>query len=79
MRASITDTFVNCPRYIVKHERVEASRYVPDADGNAPIPAWKKIDGMGPLLPPDDAARVEREGETISLEEYGERIARGDG
>jgi len=79
VRASITDTFVNCPRYIVKHERVEASRYVPDADGNAPIPAWKKIDGMAPLLPPDDAARVEREGETISLEEYGERIARGDG
>lgn len=79
VRASITDTFVNCPRYIVKHERVEASRYVPDVDGNAPSPAWKKIDGMTAILPPADAAQVEAEGETISMEEYGERLARGDG
>lgn len=78
VRASITDTFINCPRYIVKHERVEASRYVPDVDGDAPSPAWKKIEGMTAILPPADAARVEAEGETITMEEYGERLARGD-
>ena len=79
VRASVTDTFVNCPRYIVTHKRVEASRYVPDANGEAPSPAWKKIDGMAALLPPAEAAHVESEGETISMEEYSERLARGDG
>jgi predicted pyridoxine 5'-phosphate oxidase superfamily flavin-nucleotide-binding protein len=79
VRASITDTFVNCPRYIVKHERVEASRYVPDMNGDAPSPAWKKIDGMAALLPSADAAKVMAEGETISVEEYADRVARGDG
>lgn len=79
VRAAIADTFVNCPRYIVRHERVEPSRYVPDANGDAPSPGWKKIEGMSSILPPAEAARVDAEGETISMEEYGERVARGDG
>lgn len=78
VRAAITDTFVNCPRYVVRHERVEASRYVPDSQGDAPTPSWKKIDGMAAVLPPGDAAMVEAEGETISIEEYGDRLRRGD-
>ena len=79
VRASLTDTFVNCPRYIVKHERVEGSRYVPDGNGDAPSPAWKKIDGMTAILAPAEAAQIAAEGETISMDEYGERLARGDG
>ena len=78
VRAAITETFVNCPRYIVRHERVEASPYVPDADGVAPDPAWKKIEGMSSVLPPAVAARVDAAGEAISIEEYAERLARGD-
>ena len=78
VRAAITDTFVNCPRYIAKHERVEASRYVPDGQGDAPTPGWKKIDGMASVLPPGDAALVEAEGETITRDEYAERLRRGE-
>jgi len=78
VRAELTDTFVNCPRYIVKHERIEASRYVPDAHGEAPTASWKKIDGMAAVLPPGDAALVEAEGDTLSMDEYADRLARGD-
>ena len=77
VRVAITEQFVNCPRYIVKHERVAASPYTPDAQGDAPTPAWKTIEGMSAVLPPADAERVEAEGEQISITEYEERRRRG--
>lgn len=77
VRVAITEQFVNCPRYIVKHERVDASPYTPDDQGEAPLPAWKKIEGMSAVLPPADAERVEAEGEQISIVEYDERRRSG--
>lgn len=78
VRAELIDTFVNCPRYIVRHQRLEASRYVPDSQGDAPTASWKKIEGMAAVLPPGDAALVQAEGETLSMEDYAERLSRGD-
>src|SRR3954471_15399657 len=42
VRATITETFVNCPRYIAPQAH-GTSKYVPDATGEAPLPGWKKI------------------------------------
>jgi predicted pyridoxine 5'-phosphate oxidase superfamily flavin-nucleotide-binding protein len=78
VRATVTESFINCPRYIVKHQRIDASRYVPDKEGDAPLPAWKKIDAIQPFLRPDDQARVNESGESVSLEEYAELIERGE-
>ena len=78
VRTTITESFVNCPRYIVRQTRIDASPYVPAADGSAPDPAWKKIEGMAVVLPPRDAARLDAAGETISMEEYADRLARGE-
>ncbi|MEO0492431.1 MAG: pyridoxamine 5'-phosphate oxidase family protein [Actinomycetota bacterium] len=78
VRVAITEQFVNCPRYIVKHQRVGASPYVPDEHGEAPTATWKKIEGMSAVLPPAAAERVEAEGEQISIVEYDERRRRGD-
>ena len=77
MRVAITEQFVNCPRYIVKHARVAPSPYVPDDNGNAPTATWKKIDGMSAVLPPVDAERVDTEGEQISIAEYEARRLSG--
>jgi predicted pyridoxine 5'-phosphate oxidase superfamily flavin-nucleotide-binding protein len=78
VRATVTESFINCPRYIVKHQRVAASPYVPDADGNAPVPAWKKIDALQPFLRPQDQARIEASGESVTVEEYAELLERGE-
>ena len=43
-------TFVNCPRYIAPHAP-GTSKYVPDVNGDAPLPGWKKIDALQPFLP----------------------------
>lgn len=77
VRANVDRAFVNCGRYIHKHERVETSRYVPDAEGHAPVPAWKRIDAIQPVF--DDATRaaVAADGGTIDAEEYAARVADG--
>ncbi len=76
--AVVDSVFVNCGRYIHKHQRVEASPYVPDDAGSQPLPAWKRIDLMQPVLPPKDEGRAEREGGLITGEEYAARVANGE-
>lgn len=69
--------FQNCARYIHKHSREAQSPYVPDADGKQPFPAWKRIEPLQPFLHPDDQGRAEREGGTISQDEYLEKVTQG--
>lgn len=79
VRATVTDVFVNCPRYITPHTRGEVSKYVPDADGNAPLPGWKKIDVLQPFLPSRFQGLAEAEHDVITVDEYGQRLLHGDG
>jgi uncharacterized protein len=69
--------FQNCARYIHKHTRVETSPYVPDAEGRQPFPAWKRIDGLQPVLHRDDQGRAAHEGGTITEAEYLEKVSQG--
>lgn len=75
--ATVDGAFINCGRYIHKHIRAEASRYVPDADGAQPLAAWKRIDALQDVLPPADQGRAEAEGGTIDAAEYAERMRQG--
>lgn len=36
--------FLNCPRYIHHYRREHSSRYVPDAQGAAPVAEWKRLE-----------------------------------
>lgn len=69
--------FQNCARLIHKHERVETSKYVPDANGQQPYPAWKRIDAIQDFLHPDDIGRAAAEGGTITEEQYLEKVNAG--
>jgi predicted pyridoxine 5'-phosphate oxidase superfamily flavin-nucleotide-binding protein len=79
VRATVTETFVNCPRYTTRHTPAEASPYVTDEDGHAPLPGWKKIDLLQDVLPTRFQGRAEAEGGTITMEEYAQRLADGRG
>ncbi len=79
VRATVTDMFVNCPRYITPHTPGTASRYVPDANGEAPLPGWKKIDALQPFLPSRFQGLAENENDLITADEYGQRLLRRDG
>src|SRR5260370_22126851 len=52
VRVKVTETFVNCPRYIHKYQRLQTSKYAPQAGHAAPpAPQWKRIDLLQDALP----------------------------
>jgi hypothetical protein len=73
-----TQIFMNCPRYIHRYARVEASKNVPGADGSAPLAHWKRLEIVYDALPPQDRAAVKEAG-FMSLEEVHAKNAAGEG
>ena len=66
-------------RAFIEHANVADSKYVPDGKGHAPTPAWKRTDMIQTFLPQRFQGIAEREGGTISLEEYAALVDRGKG
>jgi len=77
VEVDVSAVFYNCARYIHKHKRVENSKYVPDENGDQPFPAWKRINLLQDVLQPKDLGRAEREGGTITTEEYDHKVQEG--
>ncbi|MEM9796224.1 MAG: pyridoxamine 5'-phosphate oxidase family protein [Pseudomonadota bacterium] len=73
----VESVFLNCARYIHKHARLEASPYVPDAKGEQPHPAWKRIDAVQPALTETERARTAEAGGVIDQDGYLDRLMRG--
>jgi len=78
VRATLTEWFINCPRYITPQASSEPSKYVPDENGSAPLAVWKRIDLMQEVLPKRFRGLATAEGGTITLDEYDERLADGN-
>ena len=57
VRVRATQVFPNCPRYIHRMQLVERSRFVPKADCEPPVPAWKRREWSRDALPTADPAR----------------------
>lgn len=75
VRVTVTETFPNCARYIARQTPAAAPTYVPDERGEAPLPAWKKIDALQPFLPARFQVGAD---EHITAEEYEARLERGE-
>jgi uncharacterized protein len=56
VRVRATEVFPNCPRYIHEYQLVQRSRFVPKADCETPVPAWKTRDWSHDALPKNDPA-----------------------
>ncbi|MBX2868945.1 MAG: pyridoxamine 5'-phosphate oxidase family protein [Acidiferrobacterales bacterium] len=78
VRIQITELWQNCPRYVHRYCRQEKSKYVPSTSSETPLPDWKKIDKLQPLLPPADQGKAEKQGGTITVEEMMALEARDD-
>jgi len=79
VRVRIRELFVNCPRYIHRMQRVESSKYVPQAGVDTPVPQWKRIDAVQDVLAPCDQSIAEQLGGTITPEQYGAMVLDRDG
>ncbi|MBU2583022.1 MAG: pyridoxamine 5'-phosphate oxidase family protein [Alphaproteobacteria bacterium] len=79
VRATIKQIFINCPRYIHKHKKLETSVYAPTADHTPPMPSWKRIDLVQDVIPEADKPRVAAAGGPITFEEYSAKVQAGEG
>src|SRR5258708_5164273 len=80
VRVTVTETFVNCPRYIHKYQRLQTSKYAPEAGCAAPpAPQWKRIDAIQDVLPEREKDVAKDLGGIITFEEYGARVIKGEG
>ena len=79
VRIAITEIFINCPRYIHRYQRIDTSKYVPQPECPTPLPQWKRIDALQDALPERDKDVAARLGGTITPEEYGALVMKGEG
>src|SRR5690606_37244694 len=42
VRVSVSEVWINCPRYVHRYEKVKASRYVPREGVETPLCEWKR-------------------------------------
>lgn len=79
VRVEALEIFVNCPRYIPLYRKIENSRNVPNAAGDAPFAQWKRIDALQDVLPTHDQGKAEQAGGILTFEEYAALKLAGEG
>ncbi|HEX6307710.1 MAG TPA: pyridoxamine 5'-phosphate oxidase family protein [Longimicrobiales bacterium] len=57
VRVEARHIYPNCPRYIHRYQLVERSAFVPRAERETPVPAWKQASWAADVLPAHDPAR----------------------
>jgi predicted pyridoxine 5'-phosphate oxidase superfamily flavin-nucleotide-binding protein len=78
VRVAVSEIWVNCPRYVHHYKKVDPSRYVPREACETPLAEWKRIDGVHDALAPSDDGRVEKAGGVLSMDEYFEKVTKGE-
>ena len=78
VRITPAQIFINCPRYIHKRVKSEASKYVPQAGKATPVPAWKRIDMVQGALAASDQGKAEAAGGLLTFDEYQGCVLRGE-
>jgi len=77
VRVVVSETWMNCPRYIHRMQKVKPSRYVPREGAETPLCEWKRIEGIEDVLRPAELTAVEKAGK-ITEEQWIGRIVAGD-
>lgn len=78
VRVAIQQVWVNCPRYIHRYKKLATSQNVPRAECRAPLAEWKRLDAVQDVLPPKDVPRVDEAGGLITMDEYAEKVLKGE-
>jgi hypothetical protein len=77
VKVRVTESWMNCPRYIHRYKKVESSRYAPGVEPITPFCEWKRIDAMQDVVRPSERERVEEIG-TTTIDEWMGKVMTGD-
>jgi len=75
VRVTVSEVFRNCPRYVHRYKKINASESVPRVGTKTPLAGWKRVDTVQSELAAKDQGRAKREGGTYSREEYEKYMA----
>jgi uncharacterized protein len=54
VKVAVSETWMNCPRYVHRYEKKAGSRYVPREKAEMPLCEWKRIDAVRQVTPARD-------------------------
>jgi hypothetical protein len=74
---SVSEIWMNCPRYVHRYQKVQTSRYAPAENAETPFCEWTRIDGIQDVLRPHETAVVEKVGQ-ITIEDWMGKVLTGD-
>jgi hypothetical protein len=71
VRVRVREVFPNCRRYVHRYKLMELSPFVPDDQGEAPVPDWKLSEWFEGTLPENDPAHDTGRPNAPSKPEFG--------
>lgn len=74
---TVSELWMNCPRYVHRYQKVQTSRYAPAENAETPFCEWKRIDGIQDVLRPHETAVVDKVGQ-ITIDEWMGKVLTGD-
>lgn len=77
VKVTVSEAWMNCPRYVHRYQKVAQSRYAPGVEDETPFCEWKRIDGIQDVLKPGERERAAELG-TTTIEEWMEKVVTGD-
>lgn len=73
---TVSNAWINCPRYIHRMDLSDQSPYIPAKDGTIPLALWKRVDLVQDVITNKDRAEAESLG-IITIDEYEANVANG--
>jgi predicted pyridoxine 5'-phosphate oxidase superfamily flavin-nucleotide-binding protein len=77
VKVSVTDTWMNCPRYIHRYQKLEPSKYAPGVEAETPFCEWKRIDILQDVVRPNERAHAVKVG-TVTIDDWLGKVVTGD-
>jgi uncharacterized protein len=77
VKVSVSQTWMNCPRYIHRYQKIAPSKYAPGVEAETPFCEWKRIDILQDVVRPAEAATVEKIG-TTTIDDWMGKVIAGD-
>ena len=77
VKVRVHETWMNCPRYIHRYQKLEPSRYAPGVEAETPFCEWKRIDGLQDVVRESERDKVAEIG-TTTIEDWMGKVMTGD-
>lgn len=77
IKVTVSETWMNCPRYIHRYQKLERSKYAPGVEAETPFCEWKRIDLVQDAIRPAEAAKVKEIG-TVTIDDWLGKVVSGD-